>query len=318
MIALVVSKIKTHRYGGAGMTSAVDMIGITKRFAALIANDRIDFALNYGTVHAIVGENGAGKTTLMRILCGIYQADGGVVKINGKEERYTTKDAQRLGIAMVHQNFMQIPDMSILENVILGHAPNKGGVINYKLARKQVGELLGNMGMKNDPAELVQNLSVGERQKIEIIKALYLGAKIIIFDEPTAVLTPQEVDGLFEIINRLKSEGKGIIYISHKLNEVITVADCASVMRHGRLVRKFEKGEKMTRQLLASAMVGDPEFTMVTSRSTKIGSANILSVEGLCAMDISSTYNKLQNLSFTIKEGEILGIAGVEGNGQQS
>lgn len=302
------------------MEHLVEMRGIVKQFPNITANDRVDFFLDRGKVHALVGENGAGKTTLMRILFGMYQQDGGDILLDGKSRAYTVAGAQKLGIAMVHQNFMQIPAMSVLENIILGHAPQRRlkGVIDYRKARGKIQRLLADMGMKLDPDTLVQRLSVGERQKVEIIKALYIGARILIFDEPTAVLTPQESAELFKIIRKLQSEGKAVAYISHKLNEVTEIADMATVMRRGRVVDYMtrESGE-MTRVRLATSMVGQDSFEMVVSEKKAPGKENILEVEGLWASDQHTQALKIKGLDFSVARGEILGIGGVEGNGQQ-
>jgi simple sugar transport system ATP-binding protein len=296
------------------------MRGIVKEFPNILANDKVDFFLDGGKVHALVGENGAGKTTLMRIMFGMYRQDEGEILIAGKRQSYTVAGAQKLGIAMVHQNFMQIPQMSVLENIILGHAPQTKarGIIDYKSARTRIQKLLQDMGMKLNPDMLVQRLSVGERQKVEIIKALYIGARILIFDEPTAVLTPQESGELFKIINQLKSEGKAIAYISHKLNEVTEIADMATVMRRGKVVDYMtrESGE-MTRVRLATSMVGQDEFEMVVSEKKPVGAENILEVKNLWASDPHTQSLKIKGLNFSVAKGEILGIGGVEGNGQQ-
>ena len=214
------------------MAPVVRMESITKRFGALVANDRIDFSLEAGETHALVGENGAGKTTLMRILYGQYAPDAGKILINGEPCSYHVSGALKHGIGMVHQNFMQIDHMSITENIILGHAPTRADFIDYRAAKEKIRGLLARFGMqKISPDTPIGNLCVGERQKIEIIKALYLGARVLILDEPTAVLTPQESDELFSVIDELKKDGTSIVFISHKLREVIRVADRITVMR---------------------------------------------------------------------------------------
>ena len=302
------------------MEHVVEMRGIVKRFGKAKANDHVDFFLDAGKVHALVGENGAGKTTLMRILFGMYHQDEGEILIDGKRESYTVADAQRLGIAMVHQNFMQIPQMSVLENIILGHAPRKKlkGIIDYRQARRRIEGLLSEMGMKLNPDTLVQRLSVGERQKVEIIKALYIGARILMFDEPTAVLTPQETGDLFKIINKLKAEGKAIAYISHKLNEVIEIADMATVMRRGKVVDFMRPDDGgMTRHRLATSMVGRDDFEMVVSEKTTSSQEPVLKIRNLWAGDPHTQALKIKDISLEVKRGEILGIGGVEGNGQQ-
>lgn len=299
---------------------AVKLEKICKSFPGILANSNVNFEVDYGEVHALVGENGAGKTTLMRVLSGYYAPDSGRTLINGEEyTHYSINESRKRGIAMVHQNFMQVPSLSVLENVILGSAPEKiSGVIDYKMASKRVEKFLASMNMNISPKTLVSQLSVGERQKIEILKVLYLGANILIFDEPTAVLTPQEANDLFKIIEGLKSEGKAIIYISHKLNEVITIADKATVMRKGDVVATFPDKASMTVGKLASSMVGIPNFKMVTNEN---GSSNdgeiVLRLDNIWYVDTETNVNKITNLSFQVKRGEILGIGGVEGNGQQ-
>lgn len=294
--------------------NVVEMKSITKRFGPLTANHDVDFILQQGETHAIVGENGAGKTTLMRILYGQYTADEGQILINGKEETYNISGALKLGIGMVHQNFMQINNMTITENIILGHAPIKGVFIDYKAARKKVSELLNRFGMKISPDALIKNLCVGEKQKIEIIKALYFGANILILDEPTAVLTPQESNELFEIIKELKKDGKSIVFISHKLREVITVADKISVMQKGRMVAHFSRGEANENDI-AKAMIGKQDFKLIKNpHNVEIGK-EICKVKNLWYFNDDGVA-KLRDFSCDVKAGEILGIGGVEGNGQ--
>ncbi|MBU9727205.1 ABC transporter ATP-binding protein [Diplocloster modestus] len=300
------------------METAVEMRGVSKYFPGIKANDSIQFSVDYGMVHALIGENGAGKTTLMRILYGMYQPDEGEILIDGKPEHYSVKGALQMGIAMVHQNFMQIPGMSVLENIILGHAPKKNaGVIDYKRARKEIMQLMRSLGMTLNPDTIIQRLSVGERQKIEILKALYLGARILILDEPTAVLTPQEASELFRIIRSLRNEGKAIIYISHKLNEVISIADCATVMRKGQVVGNFTSMKQVSERELAAAMIGKSDFSLIVGNHLPCKSDPVLKVTDLWYLDLKLGKATIQNLNFEVKRGEILGIGGVEGNGQQ-
>lgn len=296
------------------MTTIVKMEGITKSFGSLMANEQIDFTLEEGETHALVGENGAGKTTLMRILYGQYTQDEGDIYIYGKKRSYNISGALKLGIGMVHQNFMQISKMTILENIILGHAPRKANFIDYKTARKTIKELLQRLGMTVSPDVLISTLSVGERQKIEIIKALYYGAKILILDEPTAVLTPQESNELFLILEELKKENKSIIYISHKLKEVITVADRITVMRKGRVVSRFKKGE-VKEVDIARAMIGKQDVQIVQNTKDSVIGQAVLQASGLWYFN-QEGLPKLRNFSFEVRQGEILGIGGVEGNGQ--
>lgn len=306
--------------GGSNQLSAIKLEKITKSFPGIIANDCVDFELDYGEVHALVGENGAGKTTLMRILRGFYSPDSGKMIINGEEcDRLTLDDSNNKGIAMVHQHFMQVDSLSVVENIIVGKEPKKGpGIVDYKTATKKVEELLESMNMKINPKTPIGKLSMGERQKVEIIKLLYAGADILIFDEPTAVLTPQEAQDLFVIINRLKSEGKAIVYISHKLNEVIEIADRATVMRKGKVVAYFPDKDSMTVNKLAASMVGVSDFKMVTNETVDAReNKKIISLKDVWYVDPDTQVNLISDLSMDVHEGEILGICGVEGNGQR-
>lgn len=296
------------------MKNVIVMKSITKKFGTLIANNNINFELNKGETHALVGENGAGKTTLMRILYGQYAPDNGMILVNGKEEHYNVAKALKLGIGMVHQNFMQIDKMSIADNIILGHAPKKGMLINYKSAKEEVYALLERFGMKMSPDTLISNLCVGERQKIEIIKALYLGARVLILDEPTAVLTPQESQELFYIIDELKKEGKSVIFISHKLREVVQVADRVTVMRKGEVVRHFEKKEIKETEI-ARAMIGKQDVDLLQNSNRGSNGESVLEVKNLWVFG-EEGIAKVRELNFEVKAGEILGVGGVEGNGQ--
>ena len=301
--------------GGAGEAPVVVMEGITKRFGALTANDHVDFTLYPGETHALVGENGAGKTTLMRVLYGQYIPDEGSVYVNGVKSTHRVAGALKLGVGMVHQNFMQIDDMSILENIILGHAPTTASFINYSGARKKIRQLLERFGMKKVSLTApVGTLCVGERQKVEIMKALYQGARILILDEPTAVLTPQESSELFSIIDELKKDGTSIIFISHKLREVIQVADRITVMRKGGVVAHFRRGEAQEIDV-ARAMIGKQDVQLI--QNTKRGQTGEEACRGenLWYID-GSGIPRVRNFSFHVNEGEILGIGGVEGNGQ--
>lgn len=296
------------------MQPVVQMIGITKRFPAILANDSIDFDLMEGETHALVGENGAGKTTLMRILYGQYAADEGKIIIGGTERSYNIAGALALGIGMVHQNFMQIPEMTIVENIILGHAPKKWSFIDYRAAKERVRGLLQRFGMKASPDALIRTLCVGERQKIEIIKALYLGARVLILDEPTAVLTPQETDELFAIIGELKRDGTSVVFISHKLREVIAVADRITVMRKGKAAARFQRGEA-DETGIARAMVGRQDVALIQNTKETAPGEQALAVRNLWCFD-ENGLAKVRGLSFAIHRGEILGVGGVEGNGQ--
>jgi len=301
------------------MRPIVEMVGISKHFGDVVANDNVDFNLLEGEIHALIGENGAGKTTLMRILFGLYQPNNGEIIIDGTKRSYNVSEAMKLGIAMVHQNFMQIPSMSILENILLGRGPQKRLFIDYKKERRKVSDILSRFGLKIHLDTKIGTLSVGERQKIEIIKSLYLGAKILILDEPTAVLTPQGTEELFSIIRNLKSENKSIVFISHKLKEVIEIGDRITVMRKGMIIDQFQKG-KVNVEEIAQAMVGTREIMGQTSSYnhedlTNKESKKIFSLQNIWYFN-DEGLAKIKDLSFDVMEGEILGIGGVEGNGQ--
>ena len=296
------------------MEPVVRMVGITKRFPAIVANDSVDFTLEAGQIHALVGENGAGKTTLMRVLYGQYAPDEGEIWVGGERRSYNVAGALALGIGMVHQNFMQIPEMSIVENIILGHTPKRLGFVNYRQARQRVQELLTRFGMKNSPDAPISSLCVGERQKIEIIKVLYLGARVLILDEPTAVLTPQETTELFGILRELKAEGTSVIFISHKLREVIEIADRITVMRKGRVAAGFDGGG-VDETAVAQAMIGKQDVQLLQNdKAADIGAA-VLEAKNLWCFD-GDGVPKLRSLSLQVRAGEILGVAGVEGSGQ--
>lgn len=297
------------------MDYAIEMTGITKRFGDLIANDNIDFKVKRGEIHALVGENGAGKTTLMNVLYGMYQYDAGTILINGKEKIINSpSDAISFGIGMVHQHFMLVGTLSVLENIILGDEDsNAAGFIDYSSAKKKLQKLVKNFSLNIDADSVVETLPVGTQQKIEILKILYRSSDIIIFDEPTAVLTPQETEELFELMKKLKSEGKTIILITHKLGEVISISDSVTVLRHGK-----KTGEKITSETsqeeLAELIVGGalPE---IESRAKSAADTRILEVNNITVLNDRKTA-AASSISFEISKGEIFGIAGVEGNGQ--
>ena len=296
------------------MLPMIQMKGVTKRFGTLLANDQIDFDLYPGETHALVGENGAGKTTLMRILYGQYTPDEGEIRIDGKPCAYRIAGAMKHGIAMVHQNFMQIERMSILENIIMASPPAKGGFIQYRRAEAEVKELLDRFALSASPRTQIGALCVGERQKVEIIKALYLGARVLILDEPTAVLTPQETAELFGIIADLKKGGRSFIFISHKLREVMEVGDRITVMRCGRISQTFRSGE-VDETDIARAMIGKKEISLLKNTIQDKPGPVICSANNLWYVD-GNGVPRLQNFSMDIHAGEILGVGGVEGNGQ--
>ena len=294
--------------------NAVEMHNISKQFPLVLANDDVTFTVEQGEIHALVGENGAGKSTLMNILYGLLHADSGIMAVGGKEVRFTGPgDAISHGIGMVHQHFMLIPPLTVAENVVLGQEPSTKGFVDRSRANQIVKDLSDQYGLKVDPTAKVETLSVGIEQRIEIIKVLYRGAEILILDEPTAVLTPQEVDELFEILRALKNQGKTIIFITHKLQEVMAVADTVTVMRRGKVVGTVAIADT-TRQKIATMMVGRQVLFQVERTQAEPGDI-VLTVKDLSALD-NKDLPALRAISFSVREGEILGIAGVEGNGQ--
>jgi simple sugar transport system ATP-binding protein len=293
---------------------AVELIGITKRFPGVVANQDVNLRVMPGEVHAVVGENGAGKSTLMKILYGMLRPDEGTIKVNGKEAHFRSpKDSIATSIGMVHQHFMLAENLTVLENVILGSEPTNGPMIDFSKGKERIRQLSGTYGMPLDPDRLVETLAVGERQRLEIIKVLYRGARILILDEPTAVLVPQEVEDLFGQLRGLTEQGVTVIFISHKLDEVLAIADTITVMRAGRTVSTVKRGTVTARQL-AEMMVGSELPTPETRESTVTETVE-LAVEGLTVRSDDGRV-LLDDVSFVIRRGEVLGIAGVEGNGQ--
>ena len=291
------------------------MRGITKRFPGIVADDHVDFDLRRGEVHALLGENGAGKSTLMNILYGLYKPDEGQILVGGKQVSFgSAKDAIRHGIGMVHQHFMLIPVMTVTENIVLATEPTAGGVfLDYDAAVRRVRELSTQFGLAVNPQARVENISVGQEQRVEILKALYRGADILILDEPTAVLTPQEAGELFAIINSLKAEGKSIIFISHKLNEVLEIADRITVLRRGKKIDTVPAAGA-TEQGLAKMMVGRDVLLRVEKSAAEVGDI-LLDVDDL-HVDDDRGLPAVRGVSLQVRAGEIVGIAGVDGNGQ--
>ncbi|MBA2767725.1 MAG: ABC transporter ATP-binding protein [Sporichthyaceae bacterium] len=302
---------------GAAPTTAevaVELTGITKRFPGVVANSDINIAVRRGHVHAIVGENGAGKSTLMKILYGMQRPDEGTITINGHTVSFSSpSDAIGAGVGMVHQHFMLADNLTVLENVVLGSEPTRGGVIDFGAARRRITEISDNYGLDVQPDRLVEDLGVGDRQRVEILKVLYRGARILILDEPTAVLVPQEVDELFDNLRELKEEGLTVLFISHKLDEVLQVADEITVIRRGTTVDTVDPAQVTARQL-AELMVGSELPTPETREST-VTDEQVLRVADL---SVRATDGRplLEDVTLTIHRGEVLGIAGVEGNGQ--
>ena len=292
----------------------LELLGITKRFPGIVANDHVDFDLGKGEVHALLGENGAGKSTLMNILYGLYHPDEGEIRLNGKRIRIDSpRDAIDHGIGMVHQHFMLIPVMTVAENIVLATEPTKGPFLDLASAEKRVQELSTQYGLTVRPEAKVGTISVGMQQRAEILKALYRGAEILILDEPTAVLTPQEASELFTIIRSLQEGGKSIIFISHKLNEVLEIADRITVLRQGKKIDTVPR-EGATREGLARLMVGREVVLSVEKPPAEPGET-LLEVEDLVVVD-ERGLEAVRGVSFEVKAGEIVGIAGVDGNGQ--
>ena len=297
------------------MGVAIELTGITKRFPGVVANDRVSLTVQEGEIHAICGENGAGKSTLMKILYGMQVPDEGTMVVNGDEVRFRSpSDAIALGIGMVHQHFMLADHLTVLENVILGDEPTRGfGRIDFDGARKRFQEVSRDYGLTVDPDELVETLAVGERQRVEIIKVLFRGAKILILDEPTAVLVPQEVEELFRNLRELKAAGSTILFIDHKLQEILAIADSITVLRQGRTVATVKPAD-VTASDLAELMVGSELPTPEADASTVTDQVAV-SVRGVTVLD-EDERPAVDNVSFDVRKGEILGVAGVEGNGQ--
>ncbi len=292
----------------------LELRGITKRFPGVVANDDVSFELRRGEVHALLGENGAGKSTLMNILYGLYRPDEGEILLEGRRvEIDSPRHAIESGIGMVHQHFMLIPVMTVAENIVLANEPRKGPLLDLEAANTRVRELSQQFGLTVDPEARVESISVGQQQRAEILKALYRGAEILILDEPTAVLTPQEARELFEIIESLRAEGKSIIFITHKLNEVLEIADRITVLRRGKTIETVPR-EGATEEGLARLMVGREVLLRVQKTPATPGSA-LLTVEDLHVFD-ERGLEAVRGASFEVRAGEIVGIAGVDGNGQ--
>lgn len=297
------------------MEYVVEMLNIRKEFPGVLANDNITLNLKKGEIHALLGENGAGKSTLMSILFGLYQADSGSIRVNGKDVNISNPNAANaLGIGMVHQHFKLVHNFTITENIILGIEPKRAAVVvNIKSAAKRIRELSERYGLNVDPYAKIEDVSVGMQQRVEILKMLYRNAEILIFDEPTGVLTPQEVRELMKIMKNLVSEGKSIILITHKLKEIKAVADRCTVIRRGKLVGTVDVVSTSEAQM-AEMMVGR-QVSFKVEKQDKVPGDTILKVENLSVLNNRKVLG-LKDLSLEVRSGEIVGVAGVEGNGQ--
>ena len=294
---------------------AIEMLNITKKFPGIIANDNITLQLKKGEIHALLGENGAGKSTLMSVLFGLYQPEEGIIKKDGVEVQIKDpNDANRLGIGMVHQHFKLVECFTVLDNIILGVEPNKAGFLQKAEAREKVIALSEKYGLHVDPDALIENITVGMQQRTEILKMLYRENEILIFDEPTAVLTPQEIDELMVIMKNLAAEGKSILFISHKLAEIMAVADRCTVLRRGKYIGTVETRDT-TAEELSAMMVGRNVNFHVEKKPSQPGDV-ILDVKNMTVASKGHKKNAVNNVSFKVRRGEIVCIAGIDGNGQ--
>lgn len=299
------------------MDYIIEMLDITKEFPGIIANDHITLQIKKGEIHALLGENGAGKSTLMSVLFGLYQPEGGCIKVRGKEVKINNPlDANALGIGMVHQHFKLVHNFTVLQNIVLGNEDTKHGLLEMKKARKKVTELSQKYHLSVDPDAQIQNITVGMQQRVEILKMLYRDNDILIFDEPTAVLTPQEIDELMNIMRELVKEGKSIIFITHKLNEIKAVADRCSVLRRGKYIGTVEVADT-DKEALSEMMVGHKVSLTVDKEEAKPTDV-VLEVKNLVVKDKKQGHTKdiIKNVNFQVRKGEIVCIAGIDGNGQ--
>ncbi|MEZ5802328.1 MAG: ABC transporter ATP-binding protein [Rhizobiaceae bacterium] len=296
-------------------TPIIELVGVTKRFGSFVANDAIDLNIQAGSVHAIVGENGAGKSTLMKTLAGLHTPEDGKILLRGEEVALRDPEtAMRHGIGMVHQHFSLIDSLTVTENVVLSSPPQRGGLFLKRKAERQVKELAEKFGLAVDPRRRIVECRVGVQQRAEILKALYRNPDVLILDEPTAVLTPQEATSLMDNLRTLRERGKTVIFISHKLQEVMAIADRVTVMRAGRVVLQTEIGDTSP-NALAVAMVGHELYAKPPQARPEIG-ATLVSLEGVSCHSDGLGSTRLEGVSMVLRVGEVLGIAGVEGNGQ--
>ncbi len=292
----------------------LELRNITKRFGNVLANDNVNIVVKPGTIHAIVGENGAGKSTAMRIAYGFYQADSGEILIDGQVRNISTPhDAIALGVGMVHQHFMLVETMTVAENIVLGAEPGNALALDLGKASADIQKLSEEFKLAVNPNVVIEHLSVGQQQRVELLKALYRHARLLILDEPTAVLTPQEVDEFFAILRRMREQGKTVVIITHKLSEVLAISDEVTVMRDGKVVGRVQTKETNAAEL-ARLMVGREVLLRVEKPDADIGTTQ-LSIKNLSVTHADGS-KRLDNVSFAVHKGEILGIAGVEGNGQ--
>ena len=300
---------------GEETTPAIEVVGVTKRFPGVVANADVSFSLQQGEIHCLLGENGAGKTTLMNIVYGLYQPDEGELRIGGAPVRFESSgDAIAAGIGMVHQHFQLVPVLTVTDNVILGQEPTNGPFVDRETARQRIVELSERYKLPVDPDARVADLSVGAQQRVELIKALYREADVLILDEPTAVLTPGEVDEFFEVVRELVAQGKSVVFITHKLREVLAIADNVTVLRGGRVVGSADPATA-TIEGLASLMVGrDVSFT-VDKDPPQVGAVTLQATDLWVSDDRGA--EMVRGVGFEVRAGEIFGIAGVEGNGQR-
>ncbi|QTD42270.1 ABC transporter ATP-binding protein [Sporosarcina sp. Te-1] len=296
------------------MEYVIEMLNISKQFGNFFANDNITLQLRQGEIHALLGENGAGKSTLMNVLFGLYQPEEGEIRVKGKKVNISNPNvANDLGIGMVHQHFMLVENLTVTENIILGSEPTKMGTVNIKEAAKKVAEISKLYGLNVDPYAKIEDISVGMQQRVEILKTLYRGAEILIFDEPTASLTPQEIDELIAIMKKLIAEGKSIILITHKLQEIMDVSDRVTVIRKGKGIGTVITAETDPEEL-ATLMVGR-QVTFKTEKGPSHPKEEVLYVENLVVAD-NRGIEKVKGLNLSIRAGEIVGLAGIDGNGQ--
>ena len=294
---------------------AIEMLNITKRFPGIIANDNITLRLKKGEIHALLGENGAGKSTLMSVLFGLYKPEEGEILKDGKKvEINDPNDANRYGIGMVHQHFKLVECFSVLDNIILGVEPNRAGVLQKASARKKVNALSERYGLRVDCDAMIEDITVGMQQRTEILKMLYRENEILIFDEPTAVLTPQEISELMEIMKNLAKEGKSILFISHKLNEIMQVADRCTVLRKGRYVGTVDVKDTTVEELSALMVGRDVSFHVEKGEAEP--KDVVLSVRNMTMVSKLHKKEVVRDVSFDVRHGEIVCIAGIDGNGQ--